>query len=336
MPITERFQQSPRLREWTTGLPNRALLAGLNRIQEVFIASEVSKRGLPVYYPGAGWDITFPLAMTDAREFVFVDFLYYTENEIEPMDKGLAAEIRDLGGEITSDAYLGVMGEGGKRVLKFNLDGIERKITLYAEDATKFQPDELKEGASFVVIKAPTPESRTHDIKEVPGDLKKPENTAKVYSALAVGGFFTWNPNLALPISVFGFKEIMESHEGFPLYQKVKEEPEIEGLLLFDRALEISQSKRYGSWICRIDEQTIDSYRASLKELRDLFDKLTPAKQKEILSELYYFFDPDEEYEEVILDQLVRFGVGDKDDALEFVETTFQMALRHFPELESI
>lgn len=318
--------------------PNEVLLLNLKRIRETFNTSEISRKDLPVYYPGAGWDVTFPLAMTDARNFIFVDYLYHTEMEdFATQDKGIPDEIKELGGEILSETIEGIMGSGGRKTIKFLLEGVERKITLYAEDATKFEPEELKNGASFIIIKRPTPASRGRNYEEVPGDVDRPENMAKIYKALAVGGFFMRDPNVILPLSIFGFKEILKKEdEEFPLYQKVKEEPEIEKLLRFDRDLQISEAKRYGTWIDRVDESTIDSYRESVKKLRELFEKLDSEKQKEILPSLYYIFDPDEEREEVILLQLVQFGLENKDKALEYLESTFQFALRYFPELSYI
>src|SRR3989344_6937246 len=138
---------------------NQPLWDNVSEIRRQFENSEVVKNDLPVYYPGSGSDVVFPIAMTNATQFVFVDYLYAAPEEMNS-EPWIGKEIEEIGGKIVLQTQEGVMGQGGKKSIVFNFGGKERTIVLYAEDVTTFEPEELKDGASMVIIKAPTGTAR--------------------------------------------------------------------------------------------------------------------------------------------------------------------------------
>lgn len=219
---------------------SKELLKHLSKIRKIVSKSDVIKKDLPVYYPGAGADIVYPLAMTDAKKFIFVDFVYVTQWESSNPLRFVAKEIETINGKIISEKDEGKLGEEGKKVIDFEFGGKTRQVILYAEDAAKFVPPETSDGVSFMVIKSPTPFARTEG-SEPPNDIDTPENMAKLYQMISVGGFIHWDPTHVLDSENIGFRKILEGlpetkkrYHTFPLYQKISNVLTIEQLLIRD------------------------------------------------------------------------------------------------------
>lgn len=217
----------------------------VSQIRDIVSRSEVMKRGLPVYYPGAAFDVAYPLAFTDSINFIFMDYVYIDEKGELRQDELPDNEIERIGGIVTSVEHEGILGQGGKRIVHFDWGGKERKIIMYAEDATSFTPEEIKNGIAFIVIKAPTAFARSRGGAH-PGNIAREENIARLYKSLSIDGFIHWDPSLyflshkpAVSAVDLGFKRLIEDSfakertgdpwldrqkpYGYDLYQKVKQ-----------------------------------------------------------------------------------------------------------------
>jgi hypothetical protein len=323
------------------------LWKNVTQIREIVSNSEVIKKGLPVYYPGAGTDISFALGFTDADNFVFVDFLYVnadgTVNEKHLPDN----EIIEIGGKIKSVETEGILGQGGKRIVKFNWGGKERTLTEYAEDATKCTPQELKNGASFVVIKAPTPAGRIGS-KEPPGNIMSEQNLARIYRNLSVGGFIHWGPTQSLKPETLGFEELLDKplsddrlqpyKYGYPLYQKIKDEPHMLQLLNFDKELATALYIKDGVYTLEINEHTLGYFEDQLKEIKELYIKLPIEKQQEILPTLTTLLIPEEisdEQREQLLEYGKECGLADPQKMQQYFDQAKAVVFKVFPELKT-
>ncbi len=277
---------------------NENMWQNAGQIREIFQKSSV--KDLPIYYLGSRNDISYPLAFTDATDFVFTDYDYVdTEGNIN-LGACPDLEITDLGGTILSTETEGDLGKGGKRILKFSWGGKERTITMYAEDATKYMPKELHQGASFVIIKAPTPVGRAEE--PAPEWMTIPENYGPILSKVAVGGFIHQEPTKILPSEVIGFKKRLDAPDaddqhyrsnGYPLYEKTRTEPYITPLLLLDHNVLVARSIRNGDYTLGIDDISIQGYKDHVLGIRtnylafseNLQQALLPVLRKEIALE---------------------------------------------------
>lgn len=260
----------------------------INQIREIFRNSEVAKKGLPVYYPGARGDIIIPLALTNADNFVFVDFDYVDKNGNLNNDALPDRFIEEIGGKIISITTEGEFGKGGKRVIKFDWGGRTRTITCYAEDATKFTPKELEGGASFILLIAP------HGEPDPDSSLISPDNLAKFYPITASGGFINWKPTRVLELSVAGFKQLVERKGGkdvFGLFQKEKALPNLNQVLSFDLDFWQCLSIPNGLYIGTIDENTLNIFRNELQKIKNIYPTLPPDVQANVLTLLRDYYD---------------------------------------------
>lgn len=253
-------------------------------------------KNLPVYYPGSLDDIAQPLAVSDASQFIFVDYLYKGGQDLPATQKLLTDRIQEIGGNISSIKTKGELHQGGKMIIHFNWGGRERTIVCYGEDATKFKPAELNEGAVLTFINRPTPFGQGED---APGEIWTPENRAKLSQQVPIGGYVNWKvASYNLPPELIGYTKVLDkpqSSEGFdiwPLHQKIFEEPELESLLQFDSQLEwIKSARQYGNG--GIDTDTYDYYEMQLKQARKIFDELSPAHQQQLVDILKSVLVPD-------------------------------------------
>ncbi len=308
-------------------------------------ASDSYQRNLPVYYPGAGSDITGPLAKTDASRFVFVDYLYVNswEGEHDPIGYLIREDLPEIGAEITSDATEGELGNGGKRIVKFNWAGKEREIVFYAEDATKFAPPELKDGILMTVIQAPTPASRDNDSMNIPGWLMDNGYRASIYENLALGGFINWQPTDYLDSTLLGFERVFDGQEGsedeYPIYQKISTEPNLEQLAQIDYDLMMSISSRDGTASYNVSEESLKGVGSALEELRKKYQLLNEEQKGMVAAHLesYLYISPEDVSEEYLA-QLValgsRNGITDHNKAREYMQKCKEIVGEVFPELK--
>lgn len=317
-------------------------------IRAAFKASDVSKRSLPVYYPGAGFDISYPLAFTDASTFVFTDYVYINEDGTLRMNHLPDQEIEDIGGKITSRTTEGTLGQGGKLIVTFEWGGKERKVIMYAEDATKFVPPELSNGSAFTILKAPTPFGR--GTEDLPGYLFEPDALTTVLKQVAKGGFYHLHPTKELPSDILGFKRIIEEppsspkarsmyKSGFPLYQKTADDPDVRELIQLDYNLILTDAARDGLEVLSITDQTLPRFEARLKEIRETYNNATSDKQKAmlpILRRLFIDFQLTDERKKNLRQYGRGFGLTDEQKMHEYLEQSKQIALQVFPELANL
>lgn len=259
------------------------------KIREIFTQSAVAKKGLPVYYPGAAGDIDYALAFTDATEFVFDDFRYVKKDGSLDTDTTPDDEIKQIGGSITGITAEGTLGKGGKRTITFEWAGKTRKITMYSEDASKFLPSELNNSSSMLIIKAPTPASRTqqspegYETAETPDSIFSPEPHSRLLSSIAIGGYYNLKPTQILPTDTVGFQPIIDldrvTEHGYPLYQKIHDEPEMLHLFKVDHELEWSIGTRNGDAQATFNEQTPTYFKEQLQKLRSSYVNLSREKR---------------------------------------------------------
>lgn len=263
-------------------------------IRTIFQSSPV--KDLPVYYPGSLADARYPLAFTDATKFVFTDYIYVGEDGSPDENNFPDQTIQDIGGEILSVDTEGVLGQGGKRIITFNWGGKQRTITMYAEDATQFIPEEIRENdTSFIVIKAPTPFGRTAE-DQAPAWITGAENFSNILAHLAEGGFIHRDPTHVLPAEIVGFRKRVEAPitenamqhtpDGYPLYEKVASPSQLLDLLQMDDDLWIAKLQRNGDYLGAIDEQTITGYISSLSPIRERYLQLPEQLRQELLPSL--------------------------------------------------
>jgi len=108
------------------------------------IRKRVSQRGIStVLYPGALMDIPFPLSMTDADKFIFLDPGYTQPFALEKMVKTL----KKIGHKVSVSQE-----DQEYKEISFIFDGRPRSIHLYPEDATKFIPEELRDHPSDILF----------------------------------------------------------------------------------------------------------------------------------------------------------------------------------------
>ncbi len=324
----------------------------LSQIRQIAANSEVIKRGLPIYYPGAFFDITYPLAFTNGANFVFVDYAGYVDKNGKPTTESVENEIKDIGGNIKSTTDTGVLGKGGKRVIKFDWAGKERTVTLYAEDATKFHPEELKDGTAFVVIKAPTPFARDGDaIENIPGEIFSPEALSTIWGNLAVGGFIHRPPAKILPPEAVGFNQLITvpPAEGeltgvprprpYPLYQKVENRPEIPQLMKLDRELDLAIYEKQGDMAGSIYADTVKGFTDRLRRVKVWYDQLTPEEKTEVGKTLKTVLLPETltpELREKFIANGKVYGLGDPAKLEQYFNQTKEAAHSVFPELTAL
>lgn len=305
----------------------------ISQIREIFRNSEVVKKGLPVYYPGALGDIMIPLALTDADNFVFVDFDYVDKNGNLNNDALPERFIGEIGGEIISITTEGQFGKGGKRTIKFNWGGRPRTITCYAEDATKFTPKELEGGASFILLIAP------HGEPDPDSSLISPDNLAKFYPITASGGFINWKPTRVLDPKVAGFRQIVK-REGekdvFGLFQKEKIVPNLTQVLSFDLNLWQCLSIPNGVYTGTIDENTLNIFRDELAKIKTVYPNLPSEIQANVLTLLrdYYDFEKMSDEEKARYSRLGKSQNLDNPERLkEYLEKVKRIINEVFPEV---
>lgn len=311
-----------------------------SEIRKIYTSSEIAKKGLPVYYPGSGFDAIFPLLYTDENTFVFTDYVYIKGDGSLRDDYIPDSTIETIGGTITSVTTEGILGHGGKRIVKFNWGGKERTLIMYAEDATKFVPEEIQNGTSFIVIKAPTPFARSAE-EDVPGSIWDSESIDLMFQKLAIGGFVHWDPTHALPPEVVGMKQVItipkalddsRSEEGYPLYQKIRDEQYIVGTLKLDGKLRVAFAMRDGGYWRRINESTPHLFEDNLKDAREAFDQLPTSKKQEILQYLAALINP-QDLSEQQKTNFRRYGLHTEEQMNTYLQQTVQAAQRVFPEL---
>lgn len=314
--------------------------------------SEVIQKGLPVYYPGAGSDITFPLAFTDATNFVFTDFIYVKADGSRDNNWDLERSISNIGGVITSIKQEGTLGQGGKEIITFDWGGKQRTITLYAEDATKFIPEELTEGSSFMFYKAPTNTARVGaDFEDVPGALYTPESRGILLTTVVKGGFVPMHPTTVVPPPILGFREILKEppvnpsqsrERRFPLYQKITEEPQLKELVQFDYDLSIALTIRNGDYTRELSADTLKNYETQLEKLKTEYEGLAPTKQQALIpilqKHLTSMLTADNQFvqepESAVIEQkLAQYGLRTAQERIDYMKEAQAITKRIFPYL---
>jgi len=258
-------------------------------------------------------------------------------------------EIEKIGGKIESVSTEGVLGKGGKRTVKFEWGGKNRTVIEYAEDASKFTPDEIKSGASFVVIKAPTPFNRGKE--EFPEWILGKEGKINILNNLATGGFIHIQPTMILPPETLGFttliqykppepqeNRLVDQYEnGYPLYQRSVKEPQFSQLLNLDQNLFEAILTRDGAYVLEINEKTLQYYEDYLKNVRKLFESIHPNKRKELVPILKSLLNPEvasDESVKRILRYGKKFGIDSQQKVDEYFLQTKAEVLKLFPELK--
>lgn len=151
-----------------------------------------------VYYPGALFDIPYPIASTDASNFIFVDPSYA---DVKTVDR-LASIVRKMGGKSFSRSKVQADGEVYDQ-FKFTWGGRPRCISLYAQDAGQFLPISLKRQPAAALL-----------LKNTYGqysDLRAPEALKVMFSGLASSSSvisFSWVKGQE--VAPFGFNLKME------------------------------------------------------------------------------------------------------------------------------
>ncbi len=317
---------------------NEPLWNNVSQIRDIVRNSDVIKNGLPVYYPGSMADIPYALGFTDGTKFVFVDYVYIDQDGNLNPNTLPDGEITDIGGHITNVAIEGTLGEGGKRVVTFEWGGKERTITMYAEDATKFAPDELKDGTAFIVIKAPTPFGRTTK-DEGPGHILRTETQGAMLNNLAVGGFIHLPPTKVFDPEIIGFEKRIDSpgeRNGWPLYQKTREQTQVAELLQLDRDIETIDIIRNGRYLGEINANTLTFFEEHTEELRGRYLSLSPKNQTLVLPIIQRLLTHPElttELQDYLIKNGREYGITDQASAERFLQGTITVALDTFPEI---
>ncbi|GEM_PF-4382665 len=317
----------------------------VKKIREVFTKSEVAEKGLPVYYPGAAADIVFALAFTDATDFVFDDFRYIKRDGTLDIGTCPDTELTAIGGNITSSTTEGILGQGGKRIITFEWGGKTRKITMYAEDASLFFPDEIKNGSSMVIIKAPSAAARGETPEEVynaepPGTLLSPEIKAKILQTIAVGGFYNLYPTRELPAELVGFKKIIDvidEEKEYPLYQKITDEQNTEPYLQLDSQLYDPIFTRNGVNGRTINNQTFEEFKTYVDNTRKQVETLPPEMKEKVMPALRALL-ASETIPPKDKERLLRFGesygLTNEQKIKEYWKQMISIAESVFPELK--
>lgn len=256
----------------------------MREVSEKIDESDVDKE-LPVFYPGSGWDIKHALLL--GKEYVFVD--PYSPDEII---RNIKDDIKKLNGKVVKEEAKGEIGKGGKCVIEFSIGDEKRKLTYYAEDATKigteeFKPEELEKGYSVYFVKVPT---QTGEV----GWLASEESRGLALKNIAVGGFYLERGSpisYSLGPEIFGFEKITSGtisavtsfgHLGEGnLYRKFRDVKEIHQLLELDAELHKFESYRNGSFI-GIDKSILESYPEELDSLKKIYDHLPEPLQENV------------------------------------------------------
>lgn len=325
---------------------NEAFWKNMTQIRKIVSPSKPVQQDLPVYYPGASADIAYPLGTSDAQNFVFVDFLYVSEHPaMADYSTGANRQIVELGGTITSVKGEGILGQNGKRIITFDWGGKERKITMYAEDATKFTPEEIKNGTSYIVVKAPTPASRTGEFEDDPGYIWSPESKIKMIRELSVDGFIQWEPTIELPAETVGLQSVLplqptiddrRYRNGYPLYKKTQEEPQLDKIILFDNHLTQTLAIRDGVLI--ITENTLPiTFMQELQELHQEYEALTGEKRKQLLPTLRDLLNPQtitDEQKKLLYQFGREYGITDEQKVRAYMKQANEIAQKVFPEIQ--
>ncbi len=143
------------------------------------VAGHVEGSGLdlPVLYAGSGGDVEHAVIL--GNNLIFVDS-HLPETTITEIRNN----IDKIGGEIIEERRIGKLGMGGKHVIEFEFCKDTIKIVYYAEDATKFVPEEAKGGISVYFVKVPHPK------EPKVGSLTSPESLSRALKLIALGGFY--------------------------------------------------------------------------------------------------------------------------------------------------
>ncbi len=143
------------------------------------IAEEVEKANLnlPVLYAGSGGDVGHAVIL--GNKLVFVDSHLPETTLVE-----IRSNIERIGGEIIEERRIGELGRGGKHIISFEFCNDLIELVYYAEDATKFIPDEVKRGCSVYFVKVPLPK------EPKVGSLTSPESLSRALKLIALGGFY--------------------------------------------------------------------------------------------------------------------------------------------------
>lgn len=102
----------------------------------------------PFVYVGSGCHEEYPLLL-DGRTCVLIDPIYAGKGT--EVIKAFRKRLTNAGIDC-KEQQEGILDKGGKHIFEFEFEGRPRKYLIYAEDATKFTPTELKEGPSVFIV----------------------------------------------------------------------------------------------------------------------------------------------------------------------------------------
>jgi len=135
---------------------------------------------LPVLYAGSGGDVEHALLL--GNRLVFIDS-HLPEVTISEIKNSIAR----IGGAINEERRIGMLGQGGKHIIEFEICREEFELIYYAEDATRISElgiRELRNGYSVYFVKVPLPK------EERVGSLSSPDSLADALKNLVTGGYY--------------------------------------------------------------------------------------------------------------------------------------------------
>lgn len=202
------------------------------------ICLELEKRNfdLPVLYAGSGGDVEHAVLL--GNRLVFVDS-HLPEVTISEIKNNIAR----IGGEINQEKKRGVLGQGGKHIIEFEICKEEFELTYYAEDATRISGiRELRNGYSVYFVKVPLPKEAKV------GSLSSPDSLADALKNLVTGGYYLERECplvYFLKPEILGFRKVASGYisalsiysKNGNLYRKIREVEDIKSLLLKDRLM---------------------------------------------------------------------------------------------------
>ena len=254
-------------------------------------ASDPSFLEKPFVYVGAyGNELEF--ALLGGRTSVLIDPME-DEKEVRYATRSLG----ECGIKFVETRH-GELGKGGKVVFEFEIDGNQKRIVFYAEDATKlgtsFKPVELEHGAAlFEMPHAPTAVRSEH----IGND-----HVAKAISSLPVGGLFDGGgaarlPGNFIPSELLGLKPLQKNpiKQDTWLMEKTGERGEklVESLLSIDGQIKYAKMLREGKVSKSFSmEDCLEFYPGPLGDISGLLDgiedKGTREKAWRIVKEALY------------------------------------------------
>ena len=195
-----------------------------------------STNELPVLYAGSGGDVEHAILLGNNLVFVESHLPEVTLAEIKD-------NIKKFGGIITAEVRKGELGEGGKHIINFSIDGEEFVLAYYAEDATQvnnLKLKELRDGYFVYFVKVPLPKENTVN------SLTSPASLGNALKNLVTGGYFLERECPLchrLEPEELGFKKITSGFisalsiysEPGNLYKKIREVENLVELLEEDR-----------------------------------------------------------------------------------------------------